>query len=378
MRKNLLCSLSVGLITVLCAVSIFAQEQRDTRTISAASSIYVVSAKAGGVNFIEGKVAVERKQGRSGILLKGDELEVGDRVSTDAGGRAEILLNPGSFVRLAGDSKFEFLTTSLDDLQLKLNGGSAMFEIITDSEFTVAINTPKAKFYIVKSGVYRIDVLADGSGKIEVWKGEAQVSDANATKIKAGKQATVTDRQATIAKFDRDEKDEFEIWSRARAKELSKINAQFQRTRTDRLNLRNSLLSSYNDNIWNINDSYGVWIRLPYYGGGYCFLPFGYGWSSPYGYYYRRDIWQYYLPSVVNNPPRNVASTVDGGNTAPSRKRESVTEIAPPYKRVQRDIGQAPQQMPQPIPMDIAPMPSTIPIAPMPASVPAPSKRGGN
>jgi hypothetical protein len=63
---------------------------------------YIVSARAGGVNYVEGTVAVIRKSGRSGLLLKGDTLEVGDRVSTGANGKAEILLNPGSFLRLGG------------------------------------------------------------------------------------------------------------------------------------------------------------------------------------------------------------------------------------------------------------------------------------
>jgi hypothetical protein len=39
-------------------------------------------------------------------------------------------LNPGSYIRLAENSSFEFLTTSLDDLQLKLSDGSAMLEVM--------------------------------------------------------------------------------------------------------------------------------------------------------------------------------------------------------------------------------------------------------
>ncbi|MDQ3750897.1 MAG: FecR domain-containing protein, partial [Acidobacteriota bacterium] len=123
MKKNLLSVFSVGLMTALFAAFTFAQESR--RTVSEISSLYVISAKAGGVNFVEGKVAVTRKVGKSGYLLKGDTLEIGDKVSTGADGRAEILLNPGSFVRLAENSSFEFASTSLEDLQLKLNGGSA-------------------------------------------------------------------------------------------------------------------------------------------------------------------------------------------------------------------------------------------------------------
>jgi hypothetical protein len=347
MKKNLLYIFSVSLIAVLFSVTTVDAQREDRRTVSAASSLYVISAKAGAVNFVEGKVTVARQEGRSGYLLKGDELEIGDRVSTGAGGKAEILLNPGSFVRLAENSVFEFASTSLEDLQLKLGSGSAMFEVITDDEFTFAVNTPKAKFYIVKSGVYRVDVLGDGAGKIEVWKGRA---NAGGTEIKSGRQATVSDSQtATLAKFDRDEKDALEIWSKSRAKELAKINARLQNSL-----VRTSLMSSFYQTRWSMYDSYGLWVFSRFHG-SYCFLPFGYGWSSPYGYFYPRDIWYYNLPPVIYNPPSPTTTTTPrvGGagatvsdkirNSRSNREDEPV-RVFPPYQRVQKDIGQFPAE----------------------------------
>ena len=349
MKKNLLHIFSVGLIAVLFfAATAFAQRE-DRRTVSAASSLYVISAKAGAVNFVEGKVTVARQEGKTGYLLKGDELEIGDRVSTGAGGKAEILLNPGSFVRLAENSVFEFASTSLEDLQLKLGGGSAMFEVITDDKFTFAVNTPKAKFYIVKSGIYRVDVLGDGTGKIEVWKGRA---NAGGTEIKSGRQATVSGSQtAALAKFDRDEKDSLEIWSKSRAKELAKINARLQNSL-----VRTSLMSSFYQTRWSLYDSYGLWVFSRFHG-SYCFLPFGYGWSSPYGYFYPRDIWYYNLPPVIYNPPPPInptptVGTVGGAGATISDKirnsrsnRESEpTRVFAPYQRVQKDIGQYPAE----------------------------------
>ncbi len=351
MKKNLLYVFSVGLIGILFSVTAFAQtaqQREDRRTVSAASSLYVISAKAGAVNYVEGKVSVARQEGKSGYLLKGDELEIGDVVSTGADGRAEILLNPGSFVRLAENSVFEFASTALEDLQLNLKGGSAMLEVITDNEFTFAVNTPKAKLFIVKSGVYRVDVLSDGTGKIEVWKGGA---NANGTEIKSGRQATVSGNQTAVVKFDRDDKDALEVWSKSRAKELSKINARLQNNY-----LRTSLMSSYYQARWSLYDSYGLWVYSRYHG-SYCFLPFGYGWSSPYGYYYPRDIWYYNLPPVIYNPPPPTTTTttapptIASGSTITDKirrtraNRESEpTRALPPFQRVQRDIGQFPTE----------------------------------
>lgn len=339
-------TLSAMCLVMFSGVSLAQEtEQNDRRAVSAASSIYVISAKAGGVNYTVGKVAVDRKDGKSGYLIKGDNIEVGDKVSTTADGKAEILLNPGSFVRLAENTDFEFVTTSLDDLKLKVNRGSAMFEVFADKEFRVAVAAPKADFYIVKSGVYRIDVAADGSGKIEVWKGGAEIGDGKSTMLKSGQTATVSGAETVVAKFDRGEKDTLEQWSKTRSKELAKINAAL-----DRRSLRDSLLSSYRN--WSINDSFGLWVYSPF-ARSYCFLPFGYGWRSPYGYWFNYDIWSIPLPQVIFYPPVRTngngngnGTTVSGNGGIRTKSDDVITPrvkhtdtIRPPYTKVQSDVG---------------------------------------
>lgn len=325
MKKNLMYVLTFGAIAFLFSSFVVAQ---DNREVTAAGNLYVISANAGGVNYVEGKVAVAQKSGKSGYLLKGDALEVGDKISTGTNGKAEILLNPGSYVRLAENSYFEFTNTSLDDLQVKLNGGSAMFEVITDDEFKFVVSTPKAQFKIVRSGVYRIDVLSDGSGKIAVWKGEAEVGNGKATIVKGGREATVNQDQITVEKFKRDDKESLAAWSKTRAKELAKVNARLERN-----NLRNSLLNSYNRNGWNLYDSYGLWV-FDRFSGNHCFLPFGYGWRSPYGFGFGRDIFYFQLPrNIYNQPPTRIRN---------NDTRNSDRRISPPSERIQRDFGREP------------------------------------
>ncbi len=342
MKKNLLNVFTISVTIFLLSLFAFAQ---DNRSASSAGNLYVISADAGGVNYVEGKVAVMQNNGRNGYLLKGDKLEIGEKVMTGADGKAEILLNPGSYIRLGENSAFEFANTSLDDLKLKLNRGSAMFEVITDNDFTFAVNTPKGHFYIIESGVYRIDVLGDGSGKIEVWKGKAQVGNNNEQIVKSGRTATVNGNQVTIEKFDRGDKDSLETWSKTRAKELAKINS-----RLDKNNMRNTLVSSFRNNGWNIYDSYGLWV-FDRFSGNYCFLPFGYGWNSPYGYGYGRDLWYLRLPGYIynqppannNQPPAAIRANrsgrgIIGGVTAVGSTGSSTERTVPPFLKVQRDV----------------------------------------
>lgn len=298
MKKNLLFAVSVTVFALLFSNFVFAQ---DDKAVSAAGDTYVISAKAGGVNYVEGKVAIVRQDGKSGLLLKSDKIEIGDKVSTGADGKAEILLNPGSFVRLGGNAEFEFLTTDLDNLKLKLSGGSAIFEVYAADEFKVTLDLPDAELELTKSGVYRVDVLADGSGKISVWKGKFIIGE---EEIKAGRTAIVKGKSNNgIAKFDRDNKDELDIWSDLRAKEAVKINKRLQRAA-----LTNSLINSYNLGGWNMFGTFGVWV-FDAFSGRWCFLPFGRGWRSPYGYGYGFDIYNCPLPPVVWTPPTPTTTT---------------------------------------------------------------------
>lgn len=315
--------------------------QRDDALSAAAGDRYVISAKAGHVNFVEGAVGIVRKQGRSGLLLRGDKLEIGDRVSTGVDGKAEILLNPGSFLRLGGLSAFEFETTSLDDLQLRIDSGSAILEVYATNEFAVSIKTPKTNYKLISTGVYRIDVPERGDARLEVWKGLAEVGE-NGELAKAGRVAT-SDANGTsvVAKFDRDEKDAFDIWSKERGKQLTRVNARLRN-----VDLRSSLMSTWGSQ-WNVFGSFGLWIFDPFFG-GYCFLPFGHRWSSPYGFGYNHCMGYYNLPPVIyntppiaNNPPPTHTPT-SGGTHAPVRtaiRSSNESPTTPPFVRMQGTVG---------------------------------------
>lgn len=272
------------------------QDKKENREAAAASSLYVISAKAGAVNYISGKVAINRNTAKSGYLVKGDTIEKGERVRTGNDGKAEILLNPGSYVRLSENADFKFNSTSLDDLQIGLNSGSAIFEIITDDGFDVVVNTPKSTYQLVKSGIYRVDALSDGSGKISVWKGKAKYGTTKNDVVKSGQTTAIVNGQISVQKFDRDNKGEFEIWSKDRAKEIARANAKLQQRAMSR-----SLISSFaQGGGWGGSNRLGLWVFDPF-NSGYCFLPFGYGWSSPYGFGFNRSIWDYRLPNQIYN-----------------------------------------------------------------------------
>ncbi len=301
---------------------------------SALGDQYVISAKAGGVNFVEGPATVVRADGRTHSLIKGDSIEVGERVTTEGISRAEILLNPGSYLRMGPNSSFEFESTSLDDLSIDVSRGSVMLEVFADRDFAVKINAPGASYSLIKSGVYRVDVAGDRS-TLSVWKGQALVLGEQETKVKGGRQAIVANGAVAVKKFNKDE-DALAEWSEDRGKMLAK---NVSKLKSD--NLRAPLINSFRNNVWNMYGSYGLWVYDPIFG-GYCFLPFGQGWSSPYGYWYGWDIWRYRLPWYVYRPPVQAPGNGGGGPTNPAppttgTKIERRPVGQPPFEKLERN-----------------------------------------
>lgn len=331
--------LGVAIAAFVFAVAVCAQ---NDSMAAAAGDKYLISAKAGGVNFVQGTAAIVRPEGKSGHLLKGDRLEIGDRVSTGADGKVEVLLNPGSYLRLGSNSAFEFKSTSLDDLKIRLDSGSAIFEVFATEDFVVTVNTPKTKFALIDSGIYRIDVDSMGSGKIAVWKGKARIGDDEKAMVKSGREGSMAGSELAVNKFDRDDKDDLELWSKSRAKELAKITASLERS-----SMRTALMRSFLGREWNMYNSFGLWVYDPFRR-NHCFLPFGWGWGSPYGYGFGNNIGYFGLPRVVYYPPPGSTgpvvtpggprTEVKGPTRLPPVNGDN-SPVRPPFAQVQGSSG---------------------------------------
>jgi hypothetical protein len=279
--------LSVLSFIILClAFSAHAQKSRDAR---------LVSAQAGGVNYVSGSVSVRLKGETAwGELTTEQNLDSGDAVRTGAYGRVEVLLNPGSYLRVAENSEFELADSSLDNLRIKLLKGSAVIEATGygdngDGSFLMAVATPHTQVSIIRSGIYRFNVTASGATEVAVHKGRALVGAGQGTLLKGGKTARIVGANVEVAKLDKKDRDDLDVWSKERAGELAAANRKLS-TRT-----LNPVLASlsFNDMWGNASSRYyrtGVWI-FDARSGCYTFLPFYDSFSSPYGGFYGSRIY---------------------------------------------------------------------------------------
>lgn len=283
-----------------------------------------ISAKAGGVNSVSGRVMVKRSgQTSEQLLTAKDDLVSGDVVGTSAGSRAEVLLNPGSYLRLAENTVFELADNSLDNLRVRLIKGSAILEAIgaDDTQLRIAIVTEQGRFVIVRRGVYRINVQP-GSTQLLVRKGRIWINDDPRQIVKGGNEVTFTSSSFLSAKLSKKSQDQFDSWSKDRGQTLARANEKLS------ARMLNGYLTNYRGWPSAGFGRWGLWTFSPSFG-CYTFLPFQHGWASPYGGYYG---WIYsfnYFPGygccgsgvidrliIVHHPPSSGGSS--GGSSSGS------------------------------------------------------------
>lgn len=251
---------------------------------------YVVSAKAGGVNLVTGDVTVKTRGSADWRALNSNEdLVAGDTVRSGSYGRAEVLLNPGSYLRIAENTEFELSDPSLDSMRIKIVKGSALIEVTGGDETKILmdIETPQSRMMIDRRGLYRINVTPTNTTELLVRKGRAIVTADSglATIVKDGKIAAVTGGQVTVAKFDKQNQDAFDLWSKDRGQALVAANSRL----SQRDIARN--YSRYGNGLgrWGYSGyGYrygGLWVFDPFIG-YHTFFPFYSGWYSPYGHHY--------------------------------------------------------------------------------------------
>ena len=278
-----------------------------------------ISAKAGGVNAVSGQVMVKRTGQAPQLLTSQDDLDSGDVVNTGSGSQAEILLNPGTYLRLSEDTEFELVDNSLDSLLVKLNKGSAIIEATGpgEVELRIPIITQQKKMTIVRAGIYRINVRP-GVTELFVWKGRMALSGDRDDIIKSGKKITFSSAGQSIAKLEKAEKDQFDDWSKLRGETLARANVKLS-TRA----LNGYLASS----AWARPDArfgrWGLWTWSAF-SSCYTFLPFYGGWGSPYGRDYglyapwRYGPYGYYYPGANRQQaynPGGVTNSNSGGSS---------------------------------------------------------------
>jgi hypothetical protein len=248
-------------------------------------------------------------------LTSSEDLETGDVVSTGLDGRVEMLLNPGSYLRMGENSEMELVDNSLENLDIHLVRGTAIVEVTgaDDTELLINITTPHTRMAIVRRGLYRVNVVPGDATELIVRKGRVMLERSH-TKVKGGDKVIFSDNSFSVAKLKKSDKkrDHLELWSKSRAETLAQVN--------NRISSRNvlTLMASFRSSWWrsNFGGRNGFWLYDDI-GGCYTFFPFAYGWGSPYGTSYGSSLYGaiYGTPGSTSGWPPLTGSGGTGSGT---------------------------------------------------------------
>jgi hypothetical protein len=227
----------------------------------------------------------------------------GDKVSTGAGGRAEVQLDYANLLRLGSSAQVTLANFTKKFVQIQLGQGLANYSVFNESEAEPEIDTPNVSVHPAHQDVVlRIEVRPDGDTIVIVRKGEAQISTPQGiADIKAGDMATVrgTGADARYKITAAPARDDWDRWNSDRDHMIHSADS-FRHTNKYYVGAEDLDASGR----WEDAEDYGqVWVPnepdgwAPYRDGSWTYEPY-YGWTwvgyEPWGwapYHYGRWMW---------------------------------------------------------------------------------------
>jgi hypothetical protein len=305
---------SIGLVAIVVSMGHAQTRER-----------FGISAKAGGVNAVNGKVMVTRAGQTAQLLTDRDDLVAGDVVTTGEASQAEVLLNPGSYLRVAPNSEVVLVDGSLNNLVVKMLKGSAIIEASGGEYLNPRINflANQQSLMIVRGGIYRFNVQP-GAMDLMVRKGLVMTGSGVRELLKSGMRVTYASGSPLITKLNKKDQDEFDLWSKKRAETLAQANRKISSR------VFKGYLASMSTLDWGYSgrNRWGLWTFSPF-SNCYTFMPFYYGWSSPYGPSYGN--YYFYWPNrgYISNTVIVSGQPVSGPPNFPSGSSSSPGPVGP-------------------------------------------------
>jgi hypothetical protein len=280
---------------------------------------FIVSAKAGLVNYVDGQANVHLHE----------QIPAGKLIETSPKSHVEVLLNPGSFLRIGEDSAVVFDSVELTKIFVRIISGEAIVEAADiDKHTPIRVTTGGLTVSLLSSGIYRFS----GATAV-VLDGKLRTADSSKT-VKKGEQITKNRDQyeETKVPLSAASYDDLEAWSRQRSFDVARANALAYNGQTGAVFYP---FSSMNGAAWMYSSLLGGFTFIPrnYYRSywGYGFLPvFAYaptvygGWPGGGGFSTSR-------PPAQTSSSQQTSSTLMGSHNAPRPPTPGSTSRAPTF-----------------------------------------------
>jgi hypothetical protein len=183
------------------------------------------------------------------------------QVLRTAAGRAEILLTPGVFLRVAENSRLRMDSNKLWDVKIALVEGEALIEAgQVDKASSLRVTMGDSVLDLTRAGLYRISAAEN---RVRVYDGEIRVTAAGGTSltVKEGREAELT--SALVAtKFDAKQGDTFYRWASRRAETIALANLSAARS-FEQGGWSNIMTMQSGDGNWRWNPIFGMFTYVP-------------------------------------------------------------------------------------------------------------------
>ncbi|MCL4795895.1 MAG: hypothetical protein KJZ84_15145 [Bryobacteraceae bacterium] len=262
-----------------------------------------ISAKAGLINVADGEVYVDGKMVEHNP--NGFTTIPKDGLLKTSEGRAEVLLTPGSFLRVSEYSSFRLLDNNTDNVSIDLLEGSALVEVtelLDENQLTFRAVNQVVR--VKKNGVYLIDISP--APRVRVYDGgEAMVAiNDEIYLVKSNRELVASAGGWAVNRFDPNDTDALYRWAKRRSEYIAMANLSAARSAPGRTaGMTGTMLGN-----WFFNPFFGTMTYVPW--GANVFSPFGWAFFNPYqAYRFYANPWNYYGYGVRNPSPFR------GGNT---------------------------------------------------------------
>lgn len=288
---NLLTFLLLVTALNLLSINAFSQTVETDNNQDSETDDAAPVARVARLSFVEGDVSFLR----AGVtdwapvvenlpLLAGDQLYVG------AGGRAEVQLARGNYLRLSENTALTIAELSDSVAQLEITEGSVIIrtERLSSVFPRFEVDTPNSAVVLKQDGLYRIGVRNENSSELIVRAGEAEATTDDGTfNVREGHRLAVDNSANGRVELAADiSRDDWDKWSYDRDTTIDRTGVA----------LAPDYVTSYetdNNDFYGVSDlsSYGTWTSYSSYGP--CWIPrVGADWAP-----YRMGQWLW-IPST--------------------------------------------------------------------------------
>ena len=250
-----------------------------------ASAQPIISAKSGVVAGAEGKVLIDNEEVQASVTHF-PEVKEGSVLRTEDG-RVELMLPPGFMLRMGENGTLKMLANRLIDTRVELQSGSAVLEVDqTSQDYNVSIALKDGVVSLSKVGVYRFD---SDPARLKVFHGSATVQIADqSVMVGTGKMLALAGGPTAAEKFDIEQTDALDNWSRRRAEAMALANISGAKYSNDNY-------STPKSSGWSYNPYFDMYTYIPM-SGRMCNPYYGVCYYSPMAAYQ-----YFYQPMMYNN-----------------------------------------------------------------------------